>query len=259
LSNSDSFEWFQRDKWQVTKFDDFQATIEKSQKECADLARMSDLFFILGSAVPAFFKIPSFFENGYVSERYSQSLVFTCFIESLRNSYCTIYLSECGLYKNAYHNIRYVLESIIQASYFDSHCPNDDFPMKIAMLEEVQDKKGYGCYGLIKKLHIDQDYKKEAIKTVEKEYGKLSKKVHSKHNQFVATSYNFMDRAYKAVYVDCEEVTRIYDSMKAMFDVFFLLFFTHFPELKKILLDNEEFVETIKSHNLNLSSKILRT
>ena len=257
MGNPNSFEWLQRDKWHVTKFDEFQAAIEKSQKECNDLSKMSDLFFILGNVDLAFPRIPSFFENGYVSERYSQSLVFTCFIESLRNTLNTIYLTECGLYKNAYHNIRYALESIVQASYFDSSCPDDDFPMKIAMLEEAENKPEYSFSKLTEKLHINQSYKKEIVDVIIKEYGKLSQKVHSKHYQFVATSNNFMNRAYKAVYVDCREVESIYNSMKVLYDVFFLLLFIHFPELKKILLENIELVETVKSHNLALLSKVM--
>jgi len=43
-----------------------------------------------------------------------------------------------------------------------------------------------------------------------------------------------------------------------LYDIFFLLFVTHFPEIRKPLAENEEFVKTVKDHNLTLLSKVLR-
>jgi len=221
MSNLDFVKSLHREDWHVKKFDEFHVAIEKTKKECPDLSRMNEFVFMLSRFMIAFLRIPSFFDKDRnTSERYSQSLVFTCFLESLRNSYCTVYLSACGLYKNAYHNIRYELESVIQASYFDSNCPHDDFPMKIAMLEEAEDKREFNFSRLTEKLHINLGYKKETIEAIMEEWGKLSKKVHSKHYQFVATSTNFMDCGYETVYVDCEEVKSIYESMRVLHDIF---------------------------------------
>lgn len=257
LSGKNSIKWIPRDKWCVIKTDEFQVAMEKSKKECVNLTKMNELIFALACTAIAFLKVPSFFdEDRYVSERYSQSLVFTWFIESLRNSTCTVYLSGCGLYRNAYQNIRYALESIIRASYFDSSYPDVDFPTKVEIQKEVEDLPKYWGVRLVRKLNVS--YKKETIEVVKNEYKKLSRKIHSDPVQFVATAKNFMERSYSAVYVDCSDVTSIYDSMRVLHDVFFLLLLTHFPEIRKQLVKNEEFVKTIKSHNLNLSSKILR-
>jgi len=256
MSETNSFERMRRDKWHL-KFHEFQTVMEKSEKECVDLARMSELTFALACISIAFPKVPSFFDNDrYISERYSQSLVFTCFIEFVRSSFCTVYLCGCGLYKNAYHNIRYALESIIQASYLDSRHPNSDFPTKIEILKEVEDLPEYRGVQLVKKLDIA--YKKETRKGLIEEYRKLSKKVHSTHRQFVATASNFMERSYSLVYVDCSEVSNIYDSVKMLYNIFFLLLLAHFPELRKPLRGNNEFVETVKSHDLTLLLKVLR-
>jgi len=257
MDETNSFEWMRRDKWHIPKFHEFQTAMEKSKKECVDLTKMSELVLTLGCTLIAFLKVPSFFENDrYISERYSQSLVFTCFIEFLRSSVCTVFLCGCGLYKNAYHNIRYALESIIQSSYLDSSHPNSNFLTKIEILKEVEDLPEYRGVQLVKKLDIA--YKKETRKGLIKEYRKLSKRVHSTHRQFVATASNFMERSYSSVYVDCSEVSNIYDSMKILYNIFFLLFLTHFPELRKPLKENNEFVETVKSHNLTLLLKVLR-
>lgn len=241
-----------RDRWHLN-FDEFQAALERSKKDCADLHRMNEFILTLAFASVAFLRTPSFFdENRNISERYSQSLVFTTFLELFRNSHHTLYLSSCGLYKNAYHNMRYALELMVQSSYIDSKYPNADFPTKIEILKKIEGKWEYRGSNLIDKLTTAYKGK------IKNEYQRLSKKVHSSHRQLLFTAFNFMDRGYSSVYVDCSNVSNIYDSMTRLHGIFFLLFLTHFPEIKKVLVENEEFVKTIKDHNLILLSKVLR-
>jgi len=241
-----------KDKWHFPKFDDFQNAMEKSKIECPDLTKMNELIVTLGLTLTTFSKVPSFFnKDRYVSERYSQSLFFTCFINLLRSSFDTVYLCGCGLYKNAYLNIRYALESIIQSLYLDSKHPNTDFPTKIEILKEVQDLPEYRGVQLVKKLDIV--HKKE----IEEEYRKLSKKIHFTYRQLVVTSYTIMEHSFGPTHVDCNDVSNIYNSMRMLYDIFFLLFLTYFTEIKKPLVENREFVETVKTHNLILLSKVL--
>jgi hypothetical protein len=241
-----------KDKWHFPKFDEFLATLEKSKKECVDLSKMNELILMLGFTLVAFSKIPSFFdENRCISEKYSQSLFFTCFMELLRGSACTVFLSGCGLYKNAFHNIRYYLESIVQSMYMDSKHPNVDFPTKVEILKEVEDLRDYRGVRLIQKLEIE--YKDE----IKKEYKKLSAKVHFTHKQLVVTASDVMDSNYHATDVDCTEVSNIYDSMRMLYDIFFFLFLAYFQEIKEELKRNTRFIEQIKIHNLTLLSKNL--
>lgn len=246
------FEWMRKDKWHFPKFDEILTTMEKSKKECVDLSKMNELILMLGFTLVAFLKIPSFFdENRCISEKYSQSLVFTCFMELLRGSSCTVFLSGCGLYKNAYHNIRYYLESIVQSMYIDSKHPNIDFPTKMEILKEVEDLIDYRGVRLIKKLEIEH---KDEIK---KEYKKLSAKVHFTHEQLAVTASDVMDSNYHATNVDCTEVSNVYDSMRMLYDIFFFLFLAYFQEIKEELKTNIGFIEQIKVHNLVLLSKAL--
>lgn len=247
-----SFEWMRKDKWHFPKFDEFLATLEKSKKECVDLSRMNELILMLGFTLVAFLEIPSFFdENRNISEKYSQSLFFTCFMELLRSSTCTVFLSGCGLYKNAYHNVRYYLESIVQSMYMDSKHPNVDFPTKVEILKEVEDIRDYRGVRLIQKLEIEN---KDEIG---KEYKKLSAKVHFTHKQLAVTASDVMDGNYHATKLDCTEVSNIYDSMRMLYDIFFSLFITYFPEIREVLKKNAGFIEQIKVHNLTLLSKNL--
>jgi len=251
-------ERLRRDKWHFN-FDEFQETLEKSKKECPHLQKINELFFMLACTAASLSKIPSFFdEDAYISDKYSQSLVFHCFLELLRSSSCTIFLSGCGLYKNAYHNIRHVLESIVQTLYIDTRHPYVDFPTKIEILKEVEDLPQYRGVQLLKALEID--YKEEIMKEhikINEEYKNLSKKVHFTYRQLLVTSKDFMESSLRSTKADCNEVSNIYYSMRTVYDTFFFLFLIYFPEIRKPLSENIEFIETAKNHNLTLLLKVL--
>lgn len=254
MSKANSFEWMRRDKWHIPKFDEFQAVMEKSKKECGDLHKLNELILTLGFTLLAFPKIPSFFnENRFISEKYSQSFVFTSFMELLRGSARIVFLTGCGLYKNAYHDIRYALESIVQSYYLDSRHPNADFPTKIAILKEVEDLPQYRGVRLIKKFRLP----KKDMKILNEEYGRLSRKIHFTHGQLVVTATDVMESSYCSAEVDCSEVSNVYYSMRMLYGIFFFLFLTYFPEVRTTLLENNEFVKIVKDHNLNLLSKVL--
>lgn len=251
-------ERLRKDKWHFN-FDEFQAFLEKSKRECTDLQKIHELFFMLACTLVSLSKIPSFFdENRYISEKYSQSLVFHCFLELLRSSSCIVFLSGCGLYKNAYHNIRHALESIVQTLYIDTRHPYVDFPSKIEILKEVEDIPQYHGVKLLKVLEID--HKEEIMKEydrINKEYRNLSRKVHFTYRQLLVTSKDFMESSLRSTKTDCSEVSNIYNSMRTVYDFFFFLFLTYFPEIRKPLAENTEFIETAKSHNLTLLTKAL--
>lgn len=259
LSKTNSFEWLRREKWHLN-FDEFQVATEKSKKECGDLLKIFEFVFMLTCTLVAFSKIPSFFdENGIMSERYSQSLLFHCFLELFRISSCNVFLTACGLYKNVYHNIRYALESMVQTFYLDSKHPHIDFPTKIEILKEVENLPNYRGVQLLKSSKTD---KKEQImreyRKIKEEYESLSRKVHFTYRQLLMTSKDFEESTLHSTKVDCGEVRNIYDSIRTVYEFFFLLFLTYFPEIKKPLTENKEFVKTVKDHNLKLLCKILR-
>lgn len=60
------------------------------------------------------------------------------------------------------------------------------------------------------------------------------------------------------VTINCEEISKIYDSMKMMYDISFFLFLIYFPELKESLIKNPDFTKDVKFYNLNLVSKVLK-
>jgi len=160
-----------------------------------------------------------------------------------------LFLAYNGLYRNAFDSIRYVLESIVYAIYIDYRHPKTDVKTKTEIMREVEDKREYHAVRLIEKLEIhDKDYLK-------KEYKKLSRMIHPSHKQIIAARNDSL--GMRKTVVDCEEVSKIYDSMTKMYDIFLFLFITCFPKIKEPLKKNVDFVKSIEAYNFILLSRVL--
>lgn len=187
-----------------------------------------------------------------VSPKYVNSLLFSCYLESFRVSGHTLFLALNGLYRNSFDNIRYLLESAVQALYIDLRHPETDLKTKIEILKEVEDKTEYHAIRLIGELRIE--YKD----VLQSEYKKLSRIIHPSHKQIVATLIDITKGRGVPATVDCGEVGRIYESIVKMHDIFFFLFLNYFEEVGQILIKNANFVEDIKNYKLHLTSKALK-
>jgi hypothetical protein len=187
----------------------------------------------------------------HVSPKCVHSLVFSCYLESFRISGHTLFLALNGLYRNAFDNIRHLLESVVQALYIDLRHPKTDLNTKIEILKEVEDKTEYHAIRLIGALRIEHK------ETLQSEYKKLSKIIHPSHKQIVATMTDIIKERGVPATVDCEEIGRIYDSVLKMYDIFFFLFLNYFTEIRQSLTKNADFVNNIKNYKLYLTSKAL--
>ena len=245
------FESTVREKWDIPKFKDIQALMERSKKQCVDLFKMTELILVAVYTYTALSKMPSFFdEKRHISHRYANTLAFLWLIELLRISRQTVFLSGSGCYRSAYNNIRYFLESAVQSLYMDFKHKNSDVFTKIEILKEVENRVEYRGVRLIGELEIK--HKKE----VTEEYRKLSKEIHASHWQIFVTMSDFQRGTFD-IEVDCKKVSNIYGSMRRIYDIFFFLFLKYFSEVRKPLTENREFVKVVKDHDLKLLSKIL--
>ena len=115
----------------------FEATVKKSKEECGDkLEEIRQLIFILQDFNTSVLKCS--IRGEIVLPKYDNSLVFTCFLELLRISGHILFLSCNGLYRNAFDNIRYALESIVQALYIDMRHPETPLRWKIEILKRLK-------------------------------------------------------------------------------------------------------------------------
>ena len=231
----------------------FESIAKESEEQCGD--KMEEINYLILNVLHPFTTVYTTYcypDNEYVSGEYYNSLAEKCFLELLRISGHILFLSCNGLYRNAFDNIRYVLESIVQAVYIDYRHSETDIATKIEIVKEVEDKREYHAVRLIDDLEIDH---KDVLK---KEYKELSRIIHPSHKQIITTISDIIEDKGAPAAVDCEEISKIYNSMIKMYDIFFFLFLTCFPKIKEPLKENTDFVKSIQAYSLTLLSKILK-
>jgi hypothetical protein len=234
-------------------FKGFQDVVAISKKECCtELEKLRLLAFVTNEFLNSLMICVSPKKEYRV--KIGSSLSLTFLLELPRISGHTIFFSFNGLYRNAFYNIRYALESIVQALYIDYGHPRTSLGTKTEILKEIEDKEEYRANRLIGKLRMS----KKNRKLLGEQYSELSQIVHPTHRQIVSTLTDLRkpDKGAPTA-IDCNEVLRIYDSMRGMYDVFFFLLIMYFPEVKEELQKNARFIEQIRVHNLALLSKVL--
>ena len=229
----------------------FREIVKKSKEECGDkLEEIRQLTFIIGIFFKSFKE--SFSRSKEYGVRVGSSLALMCFVELFRISGHILFLSCNGLYRNAFDNIRYALESIVQALYIDHRHPKTPIEIKIEILKEVEDKREYHAMRLIDELEIDHK------DTLKRQYKELSRIIHPSHKQIISTLSDLEEDRGVPTTISCKEISKIYDSMIRMYDIFFFLYINYFPEVKEALKKNSDFIELIKVYNLTLLSKIFK-
>lgn len=225
----------------------YQSKIKESNEKC--VRELDKLRKFLHAALSPFGTVPSL-------SRLHLTLLDMGIAELYRQSLNILYLSANGLYRNAFDNIRYILELMVQALYIDSRHPKAGMRTRIAILKEVEDKREYHAIRLIDELDIDHK------DTLRKVYRDLSKRIHPSHQYIEALMEAFSKREdVIPIVVDCEEVSKIYESTKTMFDIVWFLHISYLPKertLKEELLENPDLTKCIKKYNLPLLSKALK-
>jgi hypothetical protein len=231
----------------------FAKIAKESTEKCAnELERIREFIYETMTHFDASVKECYDVKNKGISPKCAHSLVYACYLESWRVSGHTLFLALNGLYRNAFDNIRHLLESAVQALYIDLRHPNTNLVTKIEILKEVEDKTEYHAIRLIGELRMEHK------DTLQSEYKKLSKIIHPSHKQVVATITDIVKHRGVPATVDCEEVARIYESIVTMYDILFFLFLNYFAEVGQTLTKDADFVNNIKNYKLYLTSKALK-
>ncbi len=243
----------------------FQATAERTRKECGvELEELRKFIFEMRIFADEVMKESK--ENRIQRRKWGNSLLTWCFLESWRSCGHLVFLSCNGLYRNAFYNIRHLLESVVQALYLDSRLQQmenisflepdkhiDNIFVKLAILREVEDKREYHSLRLIDELKIQH---KERLKDT---YKRISQAIHPTHRQIELTMRDVTSSTNGlAATVDCKEIERISKYLVDVYDIFIFLYINYFSELKDSLKKNSEFVDYVKTYRLYLTSKMLR-
>lgn len=235
-----------------SKFDKLIETFRKSSQEaakkCSSESERLRVLVVDSNRV---------FTSLLLHEKIRFSLMDMRILELWRLTVHILYLSLSGLYKNAFDNIRYIFESLIQSVYIDSRHSVSSLRTRIEILKEVEDKREYRAVNLIDRLEIDH---KDSLK---KEYKRLSRIIHPSHRSIV----EFLDFAQKpssakmfVAPINCKEISDIFESMKIVFDMVWFLYISCASEKRKKQLQSDSgLIKYSKKYNLILLSKIIKT
>lgn len=216
-------------------------TQEKCGKEFKKLVALYDFPFSVWDSFELLIDDDAFFS------KYCNSLAYTRYFELSNVTYQNIFLANHGLYRNAFDNIRYVLESIVQAVYIDSRHPKATIKTKIEILKEIEDKIEYHAIRLIDELQISHK------DTLKKEYKVLSQIIHPSYKQIVSELEDMRKRGeFFPSRVDSGEIKKLCETTRKMYDIFFFLLLPHFPELMEKLKKNALFLKYVKSYKTQL-------
>jgi hypothetical protein len=229
----------------------FKNLSEKSKKDCGSkLEEMRQLAFESGNFFAIFYDFQKKTKGKYGV--WGHSLYHTCLLELFRKSVHILFLFSNGLYRNAFDDVRHTLESIVQAIYLDNRHPNASLRTKIEILKEIEDNREYHAVRLIDELKLAHKDKLKA------EYKELSRTIHPSHKQIEALLRDIKtDEGGVPTTVDCEEISRIYESMKRMYDIFFFLLLNYLPELKETTKNDSHFIKAVRLYNLGLVAEAI--
>ncbi len=189
------------------------------------------------------------------SERFRISLMEIRIVELARLLIHIVFLTMSGLYRNAFDNIRYILESMVQSLYIDSRHPSSGLRARIEILKEIEDKREYRAISLIDKLEIDH---KDALK---KQYKNLSQIIHPSHRSVVEIlGYGQTPSGLGFVApIDCKEISNIFNSMRMTIDMILFLYVSCLPTAgREKFRSNRNLIKYCDKYTLVLVSKTLR-
>jgi len=230
----------------------FQDISKKSKEKCGDkLEELRRLTFLTSLFVMPYYKCYKQHEAKY--GKFGNSLNGACLLELFRISGHIVFLSSNGLYRNAFDNIRYAIESIVQALYIDSRHPEAPLLTKIEIMKEIEGKREYRAQSLIDKLKLGEHKTK-----LQTEYAELSQIVHPTHKHIKNLLRDFKEGKGVPTTISCEEISNIYESLRRMYDILFFLVTNNFPEIVESLKKNQKFIRGIKAYNLPLLLRVLK-
>jgi hypothetical protein len=232
-----------------TKFDEIIETYRTASKEATEKcsSESEKLRILIVDATDAFSKLA-------LTEKFRISLMDMRILEMHRLLVHVLYLSLSGLYRNAFDNIRYILESAVQSLYIDSRHSNSSLRTRIEIMKEVEDKREYRATNLIDKLEIDHK------DTLQKEYKRLSQTIHPSHRSII-DSLDFTERDVHEFVapVSCEEISDVFESTKVVFDMVLFLYISCASEARKEQLQKDhDLIKYCRKYSLILLSKILK-
>ena len=235
-------------------FEAFQEVMKKSIETCGDTLERMRLLILEGSSCFHFCL------KKVEPKKRVNSLLFWWFAESVRISSHTLFLASYGLYRNAFYNIRHLLESLVQSIYIETNHPKCNLNTKLEILKEIEDKKEYRAGRMIEEKPIFAKLKFKRIDCkglLKDEYSELSKIVHPSHEKIKDTFEDVTKIRGIPAEIKPDEVVRIFDSLRRAYDICYYVIVACYPEIKATLDEKTKMKKFAKKYNMNLLNRIV--
>jgi len=225
-------------------FEVFEKCCEESNRKCSSETKTLRNFVYDSTGI---------LSHAMAREKYFATLMEMRIVEVNLLMIQIVFLSLSGMYRSAFHNIRYILESVVQSVYIDSRHKNSSLRTKIEILKEVEDKRDYRVPNLISKLENLGHKEDLAV-----QYKRLSQMIHPSHRSVIEV-LQLMRNPPEFFPIDCKEISEICEALKITTDMILFLFIWHADEsTKERLQKNTELIEYCKKYNMFLLSRILK-
>jgi len=179
------------------------------------------------------------------------SMTFFRFVE-LQNQIVWILISVLyGAYHHAIRELRYVLDSMLQAYYLDKEHPEADMYCKLEILKEIEKEMHGGR--LINRLDIEY---KDNLKGL---YSVLSKYVHSSYEELKPVIEEGKVATRITPTFDEDLFNKCVDFTNQVMDAVYFVIFNRFPQLVSKIRDDTITKKSLKKLRCEMSLKSLKT
>ncbi len=176
------------------------------------------------------------------------SLLFLRFVELQKQHFWLHFSVLSGVYHQSIRELRFILESTIQAYYIDREHPNATKECKLEIIKEIDRLTGG-------RLIDKADFRhKNELKVL---YSDLCKYVHSSYEELRPTldkgevDYRVTLAFNKELFHKCKEFsTRVTDA-------FFVLMFSLYPKIIPTIRDNQLLLQSLNENNCALSIRVI--
>lgn len=178
------------------------------------------------------------------------SMVFFRFIETQRTLMWIYICVLFGAYHSAIRELRYLLESMMQAYYLDREHASADMGCKLEIIKEI-DRERFSA--LIDRIEISQ---KQRIKAL---YSELSKYVHSTYNELRPTIEEGKVQSRVTFGFESDLFKKCVEMTNKVMDMIYCITLQRFPQAIREIESRELTLESFMNHGCTITLDYVRS
>jgi hypothetical protein len=231
------------EKPQDTFFDGLIESARKIHKETEDAIPEED-YFTWVEHYNNWIDLSGHFTSSVLGFDKSNGLTFFRFFELPEQLFRLHFSVLSGNYHQSIRELRYILESALQAYYIDREHPEATMGCKLEIIKEIDKLIGARLID-----RTDLEHKKE----LKELYSDLSKYVHSSYEELrqAIENYRFTLAFNKELFYKCMEFTN------RVMDIFFFMMLSLYPEVIPTIKEHQQLLRSLDENKCILSVKFI--